>query len=331
MKSPCYLFLMVLLLVRGVCAQEQGPFCGIVGTDGCIAIEATDNRILGWATGCSIVRGPVDIRGHADSIVSFGTESEAIGQAWTNTVYGVVSLGDAGYATLTFDHPIANGEGYDFVVFENSFDDLFLELAFVEVSSDGINFVRFPATSLTQTETQIGGIGHMDATYINNLAGKFRGGWGTPFDLDELRDSSAIDINNITHVRIVDVVGSIDPEYGSYDAFGHLVNDPFPTFSYSAGFDLDGVGVLNFNQPADIQQSDRTPSEPFRVFPNPANNWATIHTDISTEALLFDISGQLVRHFFLVKGDNRIETSALKEGVYILRLQGKTERITILR
>ena len=79
---------------------------------------------------------------------------------------------------------------------------------------------------------------------INNLAGKYRAGYGTPFDLAELADSTGIDIDSIVFVRIVDVVGSIDPEFGSYDAYGHLVNDPFPTTSYSSGFDLSGVAVL---------------------------------------------------------------------------------------
>ena len=60
-------------------------------------------------------------------------------------------------ATVTFASPIYNGEGPDFAVFENGFDIddeydptgvlHFLELAFVEVSSDGENFFRFPAVT----------------------------------------------------------------------------------------------------------------------------------------------------------------------------------------
>ena len=73
-------------------------------------------------------------------------------------------------------------------------------------------------------------------------------GFGTPFDLEELRDSSGIDVNNIVYVRIVDVVGTIDPMYARYDAHGHMVNDPYPTADTiwaSGGFDLTGVAVLH--------------------------------------------------------------------------------------
>jgi hypothetical protein len=62
----------------------------------------------------------------------------------------------------------------------------YLELAFVEVSSDGINYFRFPATSLTPTDNQVSNTAYMNAANINNLAGKYIGGYGTPFDLDEL-------------------------------------------------------------------------------------------------------------------------------------------------
>ena len=54
-------------------------------------------------------------------------------------------LGDDGSLVLTFPAPIADGAGPDFAVFENAFSTEFLELAFVEVSSDGTNFTRFPA------------------------------------------------------------------------------------------------------------------------------------------------------------------------------------------
>ena len=49
--------------------------------------------------------------------------------------FDIVSLGRGGSITLLFDPPVRNGEGVDFAVFENSFSDNFLELAWVEVSS----------------------------------------------------------------------------------------------------------------------------------------------------------------------------------------------------
>lgn len=326
--------MMALMLVLCVCSQAQGPFCGIVGTEGCTAVKYDDPRIIGWATGCTVVFGPVDLLNHPDSIVSFASNGDnAIGQAWTNSVYHVVPLGDGGYATVTFDEPIHNVDGFDFAVFENSFDDYFLELAIVEVSSDGDRFVRFPATSLTQTETQIGGIGQVDATYINNLAGKYRGGYGTPFDLEELRDSTGIDIDNITHVRVIDVVGSIDPQYGTYDAYGNIINDPFPTFSYSTGFDLDAVAVLG-----EYHAAINTPQQSVirSIYPNPASDHVTISLDndgMCGQVELFDIAGRRVMSRVVPDGMSSvtISTENLKCGIYILRAGFQTVRLTVAR
>ena len=83
---------------------------------------------------------------------------------------------------MQFSTPIFDGANWDFAVFENGFSDTFLELAYVEVSSDGINYFQFPCTSYTQDTLQIGGFGSVDATKIDNLAGKYRAHYGTPFD-----------------------------------------------------------------------------------------------------------------------------------------------------
>ena len=307
----------------------EGPFCGIVGTEGCDAINYTDNRIKAWATGCTVVRGSRNVSDPDAAPVDYGSEDAGVGPASDNTM-NAVSLGDGGMATLTFEYPITNGEGYDFAVYENSFDDYFLELAFVEVSSDGETFVRFPATSLTQTHTQIGSYGQVDATFINNLAGKYRVGWGTPFDLEELRDSANLDINNITHVRIIDVVGSIDPQYGSYDAFGHLVNDPFPTVSHSGGFDLEGVCVLNQN----ITGIEEVNESSMKLYPNPANNKArlTIAPQANrNEAVLYDVTGRKVVAYTVEAGATGIElnTSTLANGVYMLRLGSEVMKLIV--
>ena len=86
-----------------------------------------------------------------------------------------------------FDPPIENGDGFDFVVFENSFSDNFLELAWVEVSSNGIDFIRFENFSLTPS--QVSPFGFIDPTNINGLAGKYKQGFGTPFDLQSLKET----------------------------------------------------------------------------------------------------------------------------------------------
>ena len=305
---------------------EVGPFCGAVGTEGCTAVKFDDERIKGWATSCTLVLGSSNLSDPEAPVVSYGAAEDAVGPATTSTL-DVVSLGDGGMATLTFANPIANGDGYDFAVFENPFNDYFLELAFVEVSSDGEHFVRFPATSLTQTHTQI--TERVDPTFIDNLAGKYRVGYGTPFDLDELRDSANIDINNITHVRVIDVVGSIDPQYGTYDAFGHIINDPFPTITHSAGFDLDGVAVMN-----DVLSIHKAEATALRMYPNPANGNVRLTFEAQasrSEVVVYDMAGRKVAAIPVEAGVNAISlnTAALADGVYMVRMGNGVEKLVV--
>lgn len=87
-----------------------------------------------------------------------------------------------------------------------------------------------------------------------DLAGKYIAGYGTPFDLSELAGVSPyLNVNDVTEVRITDVVGSIDPLYGTRDSLGNLINDPFPTPFTSSGFDLNGIGVIN-TEPAAVPE-----------------------------------------------------------------------------
>jgi hypothetical protein len=77
------------------------------------------------------------------------------------------------------------------------------------------------------------------------LAGKYRQGYGTPFDLEELAGTPGLNVNDVKYVRIIDVVGSIDDNYATYDSFGNKINDPWPTPFDSSGFDLEAVGVIH--------------------------------------------------------------------------------------
>ncbi|MDY6372059.1 MAG: T9SS type A sorting domain-containing protein [Bacteroidales bacterium] len=302
---------------------EHGPFCGPAGTEGSNAIAGNSDLFVAWATGITLQRGPDNIAIPNSPLATYGDDTMALGPVVMTDNLKVVSLGDGGMATLTFAQPITNGDGPDFAVFENGFDDYFLELAFVEVSSDGNRFVRFPATSLTQTETQAT---RLDPTFINNLAGKYRMGYGTPFDLEELRDSTGINIDSITHVRIIDVVGSIDPQYATYDAFGHIVNDPWPTAGYgSSGFDLDAVGVIHQLEPqqaiGDVDQLALS------LWPNPAADHLNVTLERAAEALLYDLTGRQLAAYSLVAGRNILDISSLDAGVYMLRVEGTACKI----
>ena len=62
-------------------------------------------------------------------------------------------------------------------------------------------------------------------------------------------------------MRIIDVVGSINPEYGSVDRDSNLINDPWPTNFAQSGFDLDAVGVINSTIPLNISERSKNSSK----------------------------------------------------------------------
>lgn len=255
----------LLIFISSTTLFAQFP--GAVGTIGTTAIYKDSSAFISWATSCSVQRGYQDISNTSLGYTSVGDSTMASGMAGSN---GVVSLGDGGSAIVTFANPVSNGIGFDFAVFENSFSDVFLELAFVEVSSDGINYFRFPAISNSQTVTQIGPFDNtVDATKLNNLAGKYRAQYGTPFDLQELDNIIGLDINNITHIKIIDVVGSVNPLHATYDINNNPINDPFPTAFASGGFDLDAVGVIH-QQATGLNELNNSIS--LIVYPNPISH-----------------------------------------------------------
>lgn len=236
------IFTCVLIFIWGFqfFAQTYAPAPGNPGTT---AIHKDSSALVFWASGVELQRGYLDISNKSLGSPAFGTAENALGKPEGNS-FDIVSLGDSGVVIFTFPYAISNGTGYDFAVFENGFTDNYLELAFVEVSSDGINYVRFPAVSEIPADEQMGNYQFSDCRYVNNLAGKYRQGFGTPFDLEELT-GSGVDLNAVTHIKIIDVIGSIDPQYGSFDSQGNIINDPWPSAFDSGGFDLDGVGVIH--------------------------------------------------------------------------------------
>ncbi len=306
-------------------ALSTEVFDGIVGSEGCQAIKYDDAAILGWATSCVVTRGYQNIE-QAGALASYGTDNDAVGPATDATTDAMVSLGDGGYAVLTFGMPITNGEGYDFAVFENALNHTFLELAFVEVSSDGEHFYRFPSVSNTQTEQQISNGGAVDATKINNLAGKYITGWGTPFDLEELDGYSNLDINNVTHVRIVDVVGSINPLYGTTDKNGHLINDPYPTAFNSSGFDLSGVAVMNGWTPTAVNNYQQEIS--FMAYPNPCQNVLNVNNVAVNEPVsLFNAMGQQIWSGMTQDTYFQLDMQSYPAGIYMLQIGTQMTKI----
>lgn len=308
---------MFLLLLPCVIRAQFAPAAGIAGSS---AIKKDSSAIINWASGCKITRGWQDISNQSLGYTTVGDSSKAIGAA---DGVNVVSLGDGGTAVLTFPMPIKNGPGPDFCVFENSFDPGFLELAFVEVSSDGINFTRFAPTSNNQNTVQIGPFDTTsDPAKLNNLAGKYIGGYGTPFDLQELQGIPGIDINNVTHVKIIDVVGCIQAQYATYDKNNNAINDPWATAFASGGFDLDGVGVIN-QVPAGIKELKALQNSVF-VYPTLTSAEVNVISNGSRalQIMLFDIKGKCVFNAFTTNKDNVVNLNNFPSGIYMLRIDG---------
>jgi len=240
-----------------------GPYAPAAGKTGSTAVSMHDPAFIDWASGW------VDYVPGENLASTWMNPQKALGPA-EGTSFDVVSLGSGGTITMTFDPPLSNGSGWDFAIFENSFSDTFLELAYVEVSSDGVHFVRFDNDSLTAGP--VGGFGATDPTNIDGFGGKYRQGFGTPFDLADLSTKDdvldgLVKLNEIAYVRIVDIIG--DGTF--FDTSGDVIWDPYPT-AQSAGFDLDAVGVRYHqfvnsapNQPALESPEDGSQDIPLNI------------------------------------------------------------------
>lgn len=205
----------------------------------------------GWFSDELAALGPV--MGDNFDVLALG--DLAAGDIALGTPVGEVTLHftDAQYPT-----PIRNLPGADLVIFENGFlsgtneggagaGGVLAELAYVEVSSDGLNFARFPSTSLTPSA--VGPYGSVNPTNVHNLAGKHINAygecWGTPFDLSDLAThplvvAGTLDLNAVRHVRMVDIPGN-----GSFlDSAGRPIFDQWRTYG-SGGFDLEAIGAIS--------------------------------------------------------------------------------------
>jgi hypothetical protein len=172
------------------------------------------------------------------------------------------SLGTGGSLTLGFGVTLTDGPGADFTVFENGFYDLglsgvFAETAFVEVSSNGVDFARFPVvydgptgplppfgtTAVGTFRGLTGGLAvlaNVDTNTLSVVDPTLSG--GECFDLADLANdplvlSGMVDLAAIDYVRLVDLVEGVN-----VDAFGMTIWDNGGSASSA---DVDSVSVLN--------------------------------------------------------------------------------------
>lgn len=298
--------LLLWLLPLGV----MGQFDPAGGEEGSRAVHADNSFIERWADSVIINRGFLDIEDTLLGKVDNGEAVYALGKADAQ----VVSLGDAGEAIIVLSKPIKKIDGYEFAVYENGFkagNGYFLELAEVAVSSDGLHWVTFAGVSNTDTLQQITNAMWLDAGKLNNLAGKHPAFWGTPFDIDELPDLKILDKDNITHIRITDVIGSVNPAFARRDSRNGIINDPYPTPFSSGGFDLDAVAILSpgYTKVAGIQAG-------ILPFPNPVYSSKTINLSFQFNKLTFlNCQGEIISEF---KNSETIEIPTVAGMYYCL-------------
>lgn len=275
-----WLLLILTLFSAGLLAQSTGPYAPAAGQANSRAIHKDSSLIRAWADSISVQRGYLDIAQKTLGFASFGDSLNPLGPANGQ----VISLGDSGLATYILKTPIWDQAGAEFAIFENSFSDVFLEFAFVEVSQDGINFHRFPAISLIDTVVQTGAFGSSEASQVHNLAGKYRLDFGVPFDLADIPQ-----IDSIYYIRIVDAIGTIDPKLAGRDSRGAIINEPYPTAFASGGFDLDALAFLSPNS-LNLKEQDYSLE---KAYPNPARLSVGVPSAIKLE--LFSLNGHLLK------------------------------------
>jgi hypothetical protein len=147
----------------------------------------------------------------------------------------VLSLGNGGEIIASFEpNAIVDGEGVDFIVFENPFeiggdpDHIYAEPGEVSVSEDGVSWTSYPCTQTTNDPPygQCAGVHPVYSNPDNGISpiDPKRAG-GDPYDLAD------IGVKRAKYVRIIDKVIEPCPESG-------------PRLNTN-GFDLDAISIVN--------------------------------------------------------------------------------------
>ncbi len=185
----------------------------------------------------------------------------------------VLSLGSGGVVTLGFDVVLTDGPGADFTVSENGFEFsglVFAEVCSVEVSTNGVDFARFPS----RYGGPPGPLGDFEGLPYATFAGLSGGhpvlanvltntidpfdpvvSGGEAFDLADLRDhplvqSGLVNLAQIHFVRLVDLVAGQE-----IDSRGTVTWDS----GGPSSADMDAVAVIQHTQ----NQTPGTPAVDF--------------------------------------------------------------------
>ncbi len=209
----------------------------------------------------------------------------------------LLSLGSGGWIVLAFqDGGIVDGPGVDFTVFENAFyvgggDMVFRETAYVELSDDGVTWLRFPVD-----EGAWSGLAGCTPTDGSADPTNPEASGGDAFDLAELGLASA------QYLKLIDTDGE--------------VADGGPSF------ELDAVAVIHGEDGSDVAPSPPQPKAPaFTAWPNPFNHSVTFGFTPGRpwRVEVFSLTGRRVADFSVRGARTTWQPKDLAAGVYLLR------------
>jgi hypothetical protein len=125
---------------------------------------------------------------------------------------------------------------------------------------------------------------------------------------------------------VIDVVGSIDSAYATFDRNGHIINCPFPSPYPTGGFDLNAVAVLNQQDATGIAAQEKPGN--VQVFPNPAKDFIFLE-DNSGRTIpyaIYDVQGTIRKKGTFVS-HTAIPLNRFSPGLYFLKYKnGKNIR-----
>ncbi|MCA0445672.1 MAG: T9SS type A sorting domain-containing protein [Bacteroidetes bacterium] len=262
------------------------------------------DKVLSWKFGNNTDFGqsseffPANVIGNPDTAASVTVPS-------ANPEH-VVSLGLGGWIILEFtDNLIINGQGPDFVVFENVFwpggdsTKSWKEPGIVSVSEDGIQFFTFPFDSVTWS-----GCAGTVATTGSENPQNWPACGGNAFDL------SIVGLSSARFIRIDD--------RSYWNPFG-------------SGFDLDAVVAIH-SQPVSVAdlENQKPAGITISAWPNPFNpettlNWSHPVAGITTFSLI-SLTGETIlswSEFISSSGNQQRKLNLNKQasGIYIIRIQ----------
>ncbi|OYT15560.1 MAG: hypothetical protein B7C24_12410 [Bacteroidetes bacterium 4572_77] len=221
----------------------------------------------------------------------------------------VLSIGRDGEIIVGFKgNYLIDGEGVDFIIFENVFinqatNSIFAEPAMVSVSQNGIDFIEFPYDSLTL-------VGCAGVHPTNGTANSFdiNKSGGDGFDL------ATIGLDYVKYIKIKDIsrVVTHDTEHPYYSPAGMIL-----------GFDLDAVAGVHLSEnPSSNKEEIRN----YIVY----NNNRLYYCGVADIIELYSILGERLLRESVIQG-SIIDISNYPKGMYFVRVVKSDECLKLIR